>query len=341
MKSTLFQKLKTFFIKYYKWILFIVVIVLSALYIYYKRNDFVQLLKVTPVNFAILSVVSLAASLFLALEFNFSMKLFHVDLPFKEWYGLTAINSLVNLFSAKGGLVARAVYLKKKVNFVYSHYASLIAGNYLIMFNYSAIIGLILSVILHLLKIQTDIRVIYLFAILTLTVMVATVAFLLLVYKIKWKFKKEKINEIIERIKEGLNYYRENKKFLFIMIFSRLIYTLLITLRLFWAMHSIGAEVNFFGVYLVITLTSLSQLLVLTPGNLGIREGIIGITAFILTIPSEKAVVAATLDRVVVLIWTAVTGGLFSAILLKNMDLKQSAEEMTKEENSSDGNLPE
>jgi hypothetical protein len=59
-----------------------------------------------------------------------------------------------------------------------------------------------------------------------------------------------------------------------------------------------------------------------THGNLGIKEGIIGLSSSILSISPEEALLGAVLDRVVAMIEVFGLGAVFSRMLLRKVNLK-------------------
>jgi len=87
-------------------------------------------------------------------------------------------------------------------------------------------------------------------------------------------------------------------------------------LKLYWAFGAMGISVGFYNILIIQSLTNFSTVISVTPGNLGIKEGIIGSFAFVLNIPVADAVFAATIDRGISMVVTFILGIWFSRVLL-------------------------
>ena len=57
----------------------------------------------------------------------------------------------------------------------------------------------------------------------------------------------------------------------------------------------------------------------ITPGNIGIKEGIIGLLSSMVGVNMPEAIFAATIDRVIAIIVTFVFGLYYSKILLSDL----------------------
>ncbi len=78
--------------------------------------------------------------------------------------------------------------------------------------------------------------------------------------------------------------------------------------RLYLVFHVCGVEIDLFGALVVQSLVNFSTFAVPTPGSLGTREGAIAVAAEWLGAGFDAGLVAAALDRAVLLLWTLVLG---------------------------------
>ncbi|MFW5799563.1 MAG: lysylphosphatidylglycerol synthase transmembrane domain-containing protein [Spirochaetota bacterium] len=315
----IFKSVKDFLKKYFKFIFYIFILAGIGIYLYLNKGDLTKLLELKYQNMILLFIISSFVTLMLAVEYKYTMYVFNIKLRFKEWFGLTIINTMFNLFMpARSGMVVRAMYLKNRYDFSYSHYVSLIAGSYVIFFYATGIVGLILSIILYMCGIYTDIKIILIFTgLLGITIIGTLILFIFI--KANIKLKSEKINNAIIKIKEGLNYFKNNKKLIFIISGLHLLFYVFMGLRLYWVYKSIGVDVEYTGIYIVVLITGFSMIISLTPGNIGIKEGIIGLSATLLGIPLNIAILGAAIDRIVEVIIVLILGSIFSRILLKDI----------------------
>ena len=81
---------------------------------------------------------------------------------------------------------------------------------------------------------------------------------------------------------------------------------------------------NLFHILIIQSLTTFSTVVSITPGNLGVKEGIIGSFAFMLNIPATDAIFAATVDRGISMVVTFALGLIFSKILMKKYSADSS-----------------
>lgn len=80
----------------------------------------------------------------------------------------------------------------------------------------------------------------------------------------------------------------------------------------------LGIEIPMVLGILLSTLVYLSLLVAITPGNLGIQEGIIVLfVSKVLEVGTAEAIVSAFITRAVYFIFLAITGPLYSYVLLR------------------------
>jgi uncharacterized protein (TIRG00374 family) len=219
---------------------------------------------------------------------------------------------------ARGGLVVRAYYLKQKYNFPFSHYASLLTATYIIAFFLSGTVG-ILSTILYkffhgiLLKKLLLIFIFLLFCTFVLALLT------LLFAKLRITLKHERINNIFQLIQQGFVYFFENWQVVIYFSMLHILFLCISAARLYVAFSAIGIEVVSLQMLIIVSLVNFTLLLTLTPGNLGIREGVISFCAYLYGIPPDIAILAALIDRAADMVMTFLFGLSYSRILLSDI----------------------
>jgi hypothetical protein len=111
-----------------------------------------------------------------------------------------------------------------------------------------------------------------------------------------------KVVKIIKEILNGWNIIISDSKLFFsllILTLSRFIFS---TILFYVQFKALDIDVTFLNVLLYNCLSGVSLLVSLTPGSLGIREGIFVITSDILGITNEQVMQLALLDRVTVVL---------------------------------------
>jgi len=58
----------------------------------------------------------------------------------------------------------------------------------------------------------------------------------------------------------------------------------------------------------------------ITPGNIGIKEGIISILSTMMGIPISDAIMAAAIDRAVAMIIVFIFGGIYHFVLMRKLE---------------------
>ena len=99
-----------------------------------------------------------------------------------------------------------------------------------------------------------------------------------------------------------------------------LCFLLLSAAKLYWAFISIGIEVHWLKILLVQFFSGFLLVISITPGNLGIKEGIIALLARVLDISLEQAILGALVDRVMMMIVIFALGIVYSRLLFKKLN---------------------
>jgi hypothetical protein len=297
------------------------IIIIAIAYIYSIRDNFSALANISPVTLILLVVYGIIPFLFVALTFKHSIKLFDVSLKFKEWFGLSVANTMYNYFvPARGGLVARAFYLKKKYGLEYSKYASLLGGTFLINFLVASFSALLLNAI-NLIVNDVFFRDIFWVSLIlfsgTLSISLLLWFYPQLLIKTGWT----RLDNFLKSILEGLKYFKSNYKILGLIALTQVGVIVFMGLRLYFSFLVLDIQIDLLFILIVQSLIVFSMVLSLTPGNLGIKEGIIGLLASMMDIPLKDTIMAAALDRAIAMIVVFSIGTIFHFILSKEKQL--------------------
>ncbi|MFW6047637.1 MAG: lysylphosphatidylglycerol synthase domain-containing protein, partial [Candidatus Woesearchaeota archaeon] len=98
-------------------------------------------------------------------------------------------------------------------------------------------------------------------------------------------------------------------------------FILAISLRLFVSYYVLGIQVYYPKLILVNSLVAFSMVFSVTPGNIGIKESIIGLSSSLLGISPDQALLGAVLDRIIAIIVVFGLGVVFSKLLLKKVEI--------------------
>jgi uncharacterized protein (TIRG00374 family) len=300
----------------FKIIIQLIVLSICGVFVYNHAEDFSVFFTLPVPHVLTLLSISFISLLPVAFEFNYSLQLFNLKLKLKEWFGLSIVNSFYNIFLPfSSGIFIRGVYLKKKYSFDFSKYSGLMGISLLLNLIIGALLALVLAMsVSH--SVDLDIIKLISFG------LVGLIVFLLLLYFLSKKlatidFKISFINTFLASIESGINLLLENKSLILPLILSQLAMNVLLGIRLFLCFYFLDLEVSFLSVILVQALTMFTTIINITPGNIGLREGVIGSLQVLLGVSFEESVLAATLDRVFSTITVLLLGLFFNYKLLK------------------------
>ncbi|MDM8567546.1 lysylphosphatidylglycerol synthase transmembrane domain-containing protein [Candidatus Halobeggiatoa sp. HSG11] len=264
-----------------------------------------------------LILLSMLIILILGVQFKYLILIFGLNLPFREWLGLTAVNTMCNYYlPVRGGLIVRGAYLKRQYNFPFSRYTSLVIVSQLLMLGVAAILGIIFLVG------SLDI-----FAENTLPLLglyVSVIIITLSTYKIMPSLARQsarfnKLRPFLQQFMEGLKSWQQHR---FASVYFSLLMAILIFLwglRLYICFMAVGESVSFGQIMIIQTILSFSLIISITPGNLGIKEGITAFSANLLGISPTAALLASLVERAVVILVVFGMGLIFSHILMREL----------------------
>ena len=297
---------------------YVFLLLIGVFYVYYYHSYLVILKDIAVDDLLIITALSFGTFLSLAVQFKFLVEVFCLNLKFKEWFGLTVVNTMISYYTpARGGLVARAYYLKRRYNLSYSKYVSLLGGSYLINF-FVASFGIIIFSLLAGLHNGFLNKNIFCSGI---SLFIGTV--LLNIILLKFCFRKTSLKlgrsgQILNNLAEGMNLFRKHPRLVVKIAIIQLCVIIVMGSKLYWSFKAVGKTVGLLDILVVQSLVTFSMLFSITPGNLGIKEGIIGLLASQFGVPFADAVLAASVDRGISMFVTFLLGLSYSKILLDN-----------------------
>lgn len=304
-------------IKHLKSIFGIAVIGLAVYYGLTNVEKFSSVKNIEAGSALLLLTYGVLSYFFLALTFNYTMKLFGIKLKAKEWIGLTLTNTMYNyIMPARSGFFARAYYLKEKYAFDYAKYVSFLGGSFVVSFLVASLTSMCLIGINYYVNNQLYDMLFYI----SLTVFLGTATFSLVFWNhgqpnIKTGWKKP--DNFIANTVSGLQYFRSSKDILKKVFFINFALILIRSVRLYFAFLAINVDVGFLDVFIMHSILVFSIVISLTPGNIGIKEGIIVLMAGLMSISLNDAILAAAIDRAVSMIIVFSSGTVYHFVLIK------------------------
>lgn len=293
-------------------IILIVTIVLLSYYIYKNWSDFSQIRLVNPYLLIILIFFNILGIYFNSIVLNILMQPFGIKLRKLEAFGLSSITGFYNLIMPfRGGMAARAVYLKQKHEFPYVNFLATLSAIYVIVFFVGCIFGLISMLYIYIYyKIFNPI---------IFGLFLGFFLFLLgiIVFSPRMPEPKNRILKNIAKVINGWHLIRKNKKVIFIVSFNTVYLLIIGAIMTSTIYYTIGVHISFFKALFIASIGSISILVAITPGNLGIGDAIGIYSATVIGVGLTESVAANIIGRVAGIISILLVGPFFSWYLLK------------------------
>lgn len=224
----------------------------------------------------------------LSLQFQFSLALVKFRIPYKDAFLLSSANSLLNLtLPFKLGLALRAGFMKYRYNFELKSYGfSLLLTQFCIISS-----NFLFAVVLSFFYFGSNF-----FVLVDFEVSIYGLIFFLGLGLVAYFFR----SSWTSRLQLFFGYLRNAVSYKLItqILMSNTIFLVLAVLRLYLLAGMLDVELTLIQTGVIITLSSATLFFSLTPGNLGLREGLFYILAGVMGLDAEQVLMLALLDRV-------------------------------------------
>ena len=282
-------------------VLFLAGIAAAGIIYYFKnREDFYLITSVSMSALVAISSLCIVISLCFGLQLKILMNHYNLDIGFLKCYSLSRTSSFINLLLPFGGGTSfKAIYLKKLLKLRYS---SFIAS--------TAIANLIKIMIFSLIAVFLVMPLGGVLSAMSIIIFSASLLFFLLGHKLK-KLDITSSGYVIKVIDEWQKIKEDRStitKLICLSLFS-FVATSLNTYLSFWA-FSVDISLRAGGT--IAAFTTITGLLNLVPGNLGIREAMFIIISRTYGIEINESIHAAALGRILSTIWTLLLAPLFA-----------------------------
>lgn len=280
--------------KWGRMVINVVLFLFFSWYIYHHGHELAILLTISWQHIMALIVVMVGYIFVNAARFSVLYRALNANVGVLESFGLLIVGTMLNLFMPQSGNIAKAVYLKQQYNLPYSQMLSLIVANAVFMLTIGAAIMLIFNVTVTVLG-HTVPWVMWLSA-----VGAGTSIVLFWVAVPEWLTRRlGRIGNILHLFSIGWQQIAHNRRCLIDSIVYQLLLFLMAGIGIAIAYYSLGAILNpLLGVSVAVFLT-FSNLIVITPGNVGINEIVVGYISSISGLTFAVGVAASVLWRVI------------------------------------------
>jgi len=260
-------------------------------YLVVNADRYVDLLQISAPGVLALMVLTLIFSVLNGVFNTYMFRAVGAEIAHSEGFLLTAVATLANQLPLPAGIVTRAVYLKRQHGLSYTHYLS---SQLAVVIGVIAVDGFIGLGILSYWFLFTAMD--------APSVLFAAFGLMALSAAAFW-FPLERIHlpaaiqARIGKAVEGWKLISGNPRLLARLFGLKMATTLIVAVRYWLAFHMLSQAVTGGQVMLFAVASVLTQLVSFAPGNLGVREAIVGAVAVALRFDLAVSVAAVGLDR--------------------------------------------
>ncbi|MCZ7533575.1 MAG: flippase-like domain-containing protein [Acidimicrobiia bacterium] len=293
----------------------IVIVGIMVAYVTTQDDLIAALGNVSLLQIALLLLLSFAGLLAQTEQFRAALTVTDTEMGMVEATGLTAVNTMANYYiPAGGGPVVRGVYMNAVHDMAASAYVVLTVATVATGLGVAAIAGLAASIALSFTDADVGWEVFAAFAG-VVVLLGAAMLFALAGGRIFARF--DRISRFVGQLAVVVALWRSKPRAAVLLVVWTTVVLVTQATRLFVAFDAVGAPVDVLEMVLIGSLVSISFVISLTPGNLGIKEGVTVVAAAIVGVEANVALIASLVDRGAALIVTFIIGLIALPFLVK------------------------
>lgn len=292
-------------------------LIAAAFYLYFNRGALFTLQSVEVGDLVLVAVLLFVHAVLSGYTFYLILDFINVRISYLEMIALSFLTTFGNyLGPARSGAVLKAVYLKHRKGLAYSKFSAVLATNMLAMFCFSGVVGLF---VLAGLWLSHDIVAFELVAVCVLSIFIGVLPVLISSKRFNrqghfWSFVNLAIMGFNEICRNGLR----KIWLLFLSLFLQYVVGALLAIVVYGA---IGKQITVLAGLTIGVFTSISNLVSITPNNLGIQELVMAYLANINGVAFADGIVGAGLVRAVQIVLTFVLAPAFAFLILRPHEL--------------------
>ncbi len=308
-----------------KWLKNILALTILIFLLWYLARHWEQLkalLKLSPAQLFVIYCLWFLLSLSSARVVQCLLNSLKTKTGFWDMVLLHNAATLLNYAPMKFGTVFRANYLKRHYGLSYAHFLTFFLYITFLMTATAAIIGLVVLVTIYGLGGYESKVLAFVFAV----TIIASLLFLFVPLPIP--AGQGRLSTILRNFLSGRSQVSKERKTILIAAAYLVVNFFLAAVRLWIIYNSMGKSIHLGGYLILGALGYVVLFIAITPGSLGIRELVLGFGAVVLGIPLEVGLLAAMIDRAIIITYVFVVGGICTVWLWHKSpaDFKEATE---------------
>ena len=290
-------------VKWLKNILAVIILASLVWYLVVHWQQLRELLQLNPKHLLMLYSLLFLASLTTTFAIQSLLSALSVKTRFWDMVRLQNASFLLNYAPMKFGTLFRANYLKRHYGLAYSHFTVFFLYVTFLMTATAATIGLgVLSTVYGFFNYENKIM-----AGIFIAAVIGSLCFLFIPLPIPKG--SSRLMSALRNFLTGRKQIAKQRKAILVSLLFLSTSFLLTAIRLWIIYRSMGINIHPAGCLILGALGFIALFTSLTPGSLGIREIILSAGAVVLGVPLEVGILAAMIDRAVIISYVFVIGG--------------------------------
>lgn len=233
------------------------------------------------------------------------------EIPPNEIIFLQYINNLLNKIVPKGGPAFRAVYLKRRYNFPYSHFVTAFSGLVIIDIAAQSLIGL---AGVYLIYLQTGL---YFAPIIIGFAGLIMAAILIVMFRPNIPKQQNRILQVIKRVVEGWKIVIKHPTDILKYVLISILALFVKAFGMMLVFTGIASPIGLLEALLLSSLSSIFSYINITPDGLGAREAVYIFTTSVILLGEPIIVLGSLVERAITLLASTLYGGISYIILNK------------------------
>lgn len=302
--------------------LFLILTWLLVLYILQNRHDMARLLQLDSGTVALMFLFGLGGCVMNCVYHRIILSTFKVELDLVDWMGVVMVSNVIAfVLPLRADLVFSAAYYKKVKGLAYTRSVSIAAGNVVFSVAFALLETAIALVCCGLMEGKWPAA---LWLILVVGVAGVT-AFLVIALALgdhqpafvrKYRIVREMVEGFVQLLKDRNMLIR-----LLCCLIANHCFHLLLYMVCF---HAIGMDMTLYQTLLYNSMSKLSSILTIVPGNIGIKEAVMGFASGMMGNLFQSGVMVSLLQRVTLMIVYLVAGAAFAWPVIRKMKQAES-----------------
>jgi uncharacterized protein (TIRG00374 family) len=292
------------------------VLLIFSMYIYNNAESFKSLTKVSIYLLVFIGLTKLTKFFFNGLFIQWTTEVFTKKFKLEESIYVAILSAVGNFFGPLfGGATIRAVYLKKVHNLSYSFFASTLTGYYVILFSIYSLLGVASLSFASRSNQSKSLLLFYICWFIFMTILMFSKLPERNKLKLLDSFRPTKyMVEVVYDIEKGWTMIVKQKKLLLRLVLLGVAGLAVTGFATYIEFRAIDVSLSMPALGLHTSLSATSILISITPGALGIKEGLLVLNSSIMNVTSEQVLQVAVIDRsitfIIIFILAIVSKGL-------------------------------